>query len=76
MNLLDEREGRYRQLFQKSPMENKNIEDHVSRDEFKDRRQDQNERRKIPSDGFAYMSTVGWICRREKSRRKEDSLDY
>lgn len=30
------------------------------------------ERRKLPSDGFAYISTVGWICRRERKRRKTD----
>ncbi len=29
------------------------------------------DRRKKASLGFAYISTVGWICRREKSRRKD-----
>ncbi len=28
------------------------------------------ERRREPCEGFTYVSTVGWICRREKSRRK------
>ncbi len=28
------------------------------------------DRRKEPFDGFTYISTVGWICRREKIRRK------
>ena len=28
------------------------------------------DRRREPSEGFVYMSTVGWICRREKIRRK------
>lgn len=30
------------------------------------------ERRKLPSEGFTYISTVGWICRRERKRRKGD----
>ncbi|MGD9368429.1 MAG: hypothetical protein PVH87_22205 [Desulfobacteraceae bacterium] len=29
-----------------------------------------NDRRKNPCEGFTYVSTVGWICRRERSRRK------
>ena len=33
------------------------------------------DRRRIPADGFAYISTVGWICRRERCRRSEDELD-
>lgn len=28
------------------------------------------DRRREPCEGFTYVSTVGWICRREKSRRK------
>jgi hypothetical protein len=31
------------------------------------------DRRKELSEGFACVSTVGWICRREKTRRKDDS---
>jgi hypothetical protein len=34
------------------------------------------ERRKEPACGFTYISTVGWICRRERFRRKEDSDDF
>jgi len=30
------------------------------------------DRRKKASPGFAYISMVGWICRREKSRRKDE----
>lgn len=30
------------------------------------------DRRKKASSGFAYVSMVGWICRREKSRRKDE----
>lgn len=32
------------------------------------------DRRKLCSEGYAYISVVGWICRREWSRRKDDSL--
>ncbi len=34
----------------------------------------QSERRETKSDGFAYISTVGWICRREQCRRNYDKL--
>ena len=37
---------------------------------FSDRRN--NDRRKEPCEGFTYVSMVGWICRREQSRRKDD----
>jgi hypothetical protein len=30
------------------------------------------DRRKEPCEGFTYVSMVGWICRREQSRRKDD----
>jgi hypothetical protein len=30
------------------------------------------ERRKRPSNGFTYISSVGWIDRRERLRRKDD----
>lgn len=30
------------------------------------------ERRKRPSNGFTYISAVGWIDRRERLRRKDD----
>ena len=46
-----------------------NLEQH---DQFSDRRDI--DRRKNPCEGFTYVSTVGWICRREKSRRKDDSF--
>lgn len=32
------------------------------------------DRRKVSCEGFAYMSIVGWICRREQDRRKADRL--
>lgn len=32
------------------------------------------DRRKVCSEGYAYISVVGWICRRERSRRKNDLL--
>ena len=34
------------------------------------------ERRKKPSPGFTYISTVGWIDRREKLRRKDDPYNF
>jgi hypothetical protein len=34
------------------------------------------ERRKAPSRGFACISTVGWICRREQLRRKDDPDNF
>ena len=39
-----------------------------------DRRYD--DRRKEPGEGFTYVSTVGWICRREQCRRKSDPSDF
>ena len=41
-----------------------------------DRRSQDGDRRKLPSKGFAYISVVGWICRREKFRRKDDKLNF
>ena len=32
------------------------------------------ERRKMPAQGFAYITMVGWICRRERCRRRGDRL--
>ena len=34
------------------------------------------DRRKEPCEGFTYISTVGWLCRREKIRRKDDPFDF
>lgn len=44
--------------------------------DFGDRRND--DRRKEPCEGYTYVSMVGWICRREQSRRKDDpfSCDF
>jgi hypothetical protein len=38
-------------------------------------RQEQ-DRRSEPSDGFAYISIVGWIDRRERRRRNDDTYTY
>jgi cell division protein FtsI/penicillin-binding protein 2 len=38
-------------------------------------RQEQDQRSE-PSKGFAYITTVGWIDRRERTRRKDDPFDY
>lgn len=34
------------------------------------------DRRKEPSDGFTYITSVGWIDRRERLRRKDDPNDF
>jgi hypothetical protein len=34
------------------------------------------ERRKQTSQGYTYISSVGWIDRREKLRRKDDPDDF
>lgn len=34
------------------------------------------DRRSEPSKGFAYISAVGWIDRRERRRRRDDPLNY
>jgi hypothetical protein len=34
------------------------------------------DRRSEPSKGFAYITTVGWIDRRERHRRKDDPFNY
>ena len=39
-----------------------------------DRRCKDSDRRKLSSRGFAHISVVGWICRREQCRRKDDKL--
>ena len=33
--------------------------------------QREKDRREEPCEGFTYISTVGWICRRERFRRKD-----
>ena len=39
---------------------------------FSFERRNGQERRKKPSSGFTCISIVGWICRREQIRRKEE----
>jgi hypothetical protein len=34
------------------------------------------DRRREPSEGFTYISTVGWIDRRERLRRKDDPFNF
>ena len=33
--------------------------------------QREKDRREKPCEGYTYISTVGWICRRERFRRKD-----
>ena len=40
-----------------------------------ERRHCNGDRRKTPADGFACISVVGWICRREQTRRKDDQME-
>ena len=42
------------------------------RQEVDDMERRDQDRRKEPCEGFTYVSTVGWICRREQCRRKDD----
>jgi hypothetical protein len=35
-------------------------------------RRDGTDRRRAPACGYTYISTVGWICRREQFRRRDD----
>ena len=41
-----------------------------------EKRRHMGDRRNLPSKGFARISIVGWICRREQIRRKDDKSDY
>jgi hypothetical protein len=34
------------------------------------------DRRREPGEGFTYISTVGWIDRREMLRRKDDLMNF
>ena len=34
------------------------------------------DRRREPSEGYTYISTVGWIDRRERLRRKVDPYNF
>lgn len=58
---------------------NKRHQPHLfpSMDDVLDRRL--NDRRKHTSEGYTYISMVGWICRRERRRRncdcKKSSID-
>ncbi len=45
------------------------LDDHAKKRQNDDRRKDK-------CDGFTYISTVGWICRREKNRRKDDRNSF
>jgi hypothetical protein len=48
--------------------------DPVNSSQFEDR--DVGDRRTMPSEGFAYISTVGMIDRRERIRRKDDPFVF
>ena len=48
--------------------------DYNQEDRIRERRTE--DRRKQPSEGFTRISIVGWICRRERSRRKGDIFKW
>ena len=54
-------------------MENKKG-DKIDRVTSLERRGD--ERRQFKSKGFAYIGAAGWVCRREKNRRKNDPYRF
>ncbi|MGD8835060.1 MAG: hypothetical protein PVJ19_08975 [Desulfobacteraceae bacterium] len=43
---------------------------------FYDINQRSQDRRSSPSEGFTYISSVGWIDRREKLRRDDDPCQF
>lgn len=47
------------------PQEGKSSSDQKA----KDKKRRVKDRRKVDSNGYMYVSVVGWICRREKLRR-------
>jgi hypothetical protein len=49
---------------------------HKNKPRESEKRRLMGDRRKLPSKGFARISIVGWICRREQTRRKDDKWDY
>jgi hypothetical protein len=51
-------------------------EDNDSSEKRDEQHRREEQRRREESAGFAYISTVGWICRREKSRRKDDEFMF
>lgn len=48
-----------------NPVQGGNFENRLERD-----------RRSESSEGFVYISSVGWIDRREKIRREDDPFDF
>ncbi|MDJ0855130.1 MAG: hypothetical protein QNI89_06220 [Desulfobacterales bacterium] len=40
-----------------------------------ERRSCNGDRRKTTAEGYACISVVGWICRREQARRKDDTME-
>ncbi len=40
-----------------------------------ERRRCNGDRRQTPAEGYACISVVGWICRREQARRKDDKME-
>ncbi len=45
------------------------------KNESVERRRCESDRRKTSAQGFTCISVVGWICRRERARRKDDEME-
>jgi hypothetical protein len=57
---------------QENKSEGQQVSSEIRSDVPDDRRRNSGDRRHMACKGFAYISTVGWICRREKQRRASD----
>ena len=51
-------------------------EESFPKEEMDDNEKREEQRRRKESEGYTYITTVGWICRREKSRRKDDEFMF
>lgn len=69
------REGHFHCGFAMKKKDSKQPPLMVGEEKAGDRDKRESERRVEHQKGFAYISTVGWICRREKCRRKHDHFE-
>jgi hypothetical protein len=53
---------------------NRSNSNHYCEHNLKERRTE--DRRRQPSQGFTRISIVGWICRRERTRREGDEFKW
>jgi hypothetical protein len=57
-----------------TPVSSKETEP-LQEDQPEDDNRRKKERRSKYAEGYMYISTVGWICRRERKRRKPDESE-